>query len=44
MAKFDIITIEDKIQQLLEDGFDQASFIYEFLSFMIFQNSYHPNP
>ncbi|HFI0343665.1 TPA: DNA methyltransferase [Streptococcus suis] len=33
MAKFDIITIEDKIQQLLEDGFDQASFIYEFLSF-----------
>ncbi|HHT7826022.1 TPA: DNA methyltransferase [Streptococcus suis] len=33
MAKFDIITIEDKIQQLLEDGFDRASFIYEFLSF-----------
>ncbi|HEM5299699.1 TPA: class I SAM-dependent DNA methyltransferase [Streptococcus suis] len=33
MAKFDIITIEDKIQQLLEGGFDQASFIYEFLSF-----------
>lgn len=33
MAKFDIITIEDKIQQLLEDGYDQASFIYEFLSF-----------
>ncbi|NQL62368.1 class I SAM-dependent DNA methyltransferase [Streptococcus suis] len=33
MAKFDIITIEDKIQQLLEDDFDQASFIYEFLSF-----------
>ncbi|HEP1823793.1 TPA: class I SAM-dependent DNA methyltransferase [Streptococcus suis] len=33
MAKFDIITIEDKIQQLLEDGFDQASFIYDFLSF-----------
>ncbi|HFI0042963.1 TPA: class I SAM-dependent DNA methyltransferase [Streptococcus suis] len=33
MAKFDIITIEDKIQQLLEGGYDQASFIYEFLSF-----------
>ncbi|MCK3882609.1 class I SAM-dependent DNA methyltransferase [Streptococcus suis] len=33
MAKFDIITIEDKIQQLLEVGLDQASFIYEFLSF-----------
>ncbi|HEP1836892.1 TPA: class I SAM-dependent DNA methyltransferase [Streptococcus suis] len=33
MAKFDIITIEDKIQQLLEDGFDQSSFIYDFLSF-----------
>ncbi|HFU3810449.1 TPA: DNA methyltransferase [Streptococcus suis] len=33
MAKFDIIKIEDKIQQFLEDGFDQASFIYEFLSF-----------
>lgn len=33
MAKFDIITIEDKIQQLLEDGFNQASFIYDFLSF-----------
>ncbi|HFI0600634.1 TPA: DNA methyltransferase [Streptococcus suis] len=33
MAKFDIITIEDKIQQLLEVGLDQASFIYDFLSF-----------
>ncbi|HEP1800588.1 TPA: class I SAM-dependent DNA methyltransferase [Streptococcus suis] len=33
MAKFDIITIEDKIQQLLEVGLDRASFIYEFLSF-----------
>ncbi|HFI0064063.1 TPA: DNA methyltransferase [Streptococcus suis] len=33
MAKFDIITIEDKIQQLLEVGLDHASFIYEFLSF-----------
>lgn len=33
MAKLDIITIEDKIQQLLEDDFDQTSFIFEFLSF-----------
>ncbi|TWT16512.1 DNA methyltransferase [Streptococcus sp. sy010] len=33
MAKFDIITIEDKIKQLLETKIDPVSFIYDFLSF-----------
>ncbi|MGT2926382.1 class I SAM-dependent DNA methyltransferase [Streptococcus cuniculipharyngis] len=33
MAKLDIITIEDKIKQLLEAGIDPATFLYDFLSF-----------
>lgn len=33
MAKFDIITIEDKIKQLLEEGVNPATFLYDFLSF-----------